>query len=139
MKAEEFVKAIEAYYGAYERPLVRRTVLAYMEQYRPGVIRRLYQQLLLEFSGQYKVAPDVAAIEKVRRSMNEERTDAVYRHGRRVGHYDGARFIPDLTLLSETGIREYVAGHEIYSNPQGYNQLLENRGTQQLAPVKREN
>jgi len=138
MKATEFVKAVEAYYGAYERPLVRRTVVAYLEQFHPDVRRQLYQQLLLEFLGQYKVAPDVAAIERVRRGMNEERTGGVYRNGRRIGHHDGTRFIPDLTLLSEEGIREYVAGYEMYSDPQGYCRLLEQHSTRQLALVRRE-
>lgn len=138
MKAQEFVKAVEAYYGAYERPLVRRTVLAYVEQFGPEIVRQIYQLLLLEFSGQYKMAPDVAAIEKIRRGMNEERSDGVYRHGRRVGHYDGSRFIPDLALLSEEGVREYVAGYENYADPQGYCRLLQNHTMRQLAPRRKE-
>ena len=138
MTAKDFLKAVEAYYGTYERPLVKQTVLRYCEQFHADELRQIYQRLLLEFSGQYKVTPDIAAIEKVRRGYAEDRPDGVYRHGRRIGHMDGGRFIPDLSLLSAKGIKEYALGYQLYGDPQGYCRLLEEQGKRQLAITQKE-
>jgi len=138
MTPKEFVRNIEAYYGSYERPMVKVTVLKYAEQYGPEELRQTYHNLLLEFSGQYKVTPDVAAIEKVRKGYAEDRADGVYRHGRRIGHMDGGRFIPDLSLLSAKGIEEYAQGYQTYGDPQGYCRLLEEQGKKQLAITGKE-
>ena len=136
MTATDFVRAVEAYYGKYERPLVKKTILRYCEQFHADELRQVYQRLLLEFSGQYKVTPDIAAIEKVRRGLTDSRPDGIYRHGRRIGHMDGGRFIPDLSLLSAKGVQEYAQGYQLYGDPQGYYQLLEDQGQRQLAIVK---
>ena len=128
MTPKEFVKNIEAYYGRYERPMVKATVLKYAEQYGPEELRQMYHNLIFEFSGQYKIAPDLAAIEKVRRNIQEDRGDGVYRNDRRIGHMDGGRFIPDLSILSPVAFEKYAYEYTFYDNPQGFLQLLEEDG-----------
>jgi hypothetical protein len=121
---KQFVRAIEAYYGPYERLLVKKTVLRYAEQFGQEKLQQIYHNLILEFSGQYRVTPDVAAIEKTRRLLEKNQDDGVYRNGRRIGHMDGSRFIPDLSLLSTHAFREYVLDYQMYEYPQGYSELL---------------
>ena len=132
MIPKDFIKAIEAYYGEYERPLIRKTVLKYAEQFSKEELQQIYHNLILEFSGQYRVTPDIAAIEKIRRGLRENEGSDVYRHGRRIGYLDGGRFIPDLSILSSAAFKKYAYEYAFYDNPQGFLQLLEEDGNRKL-------
>ena len=114
---------MEAYYGPYERPQVKAAVFAYIGQFAD--IQQIYDRLILEFSGQYRFVPDVAVIQRIVSGLNDEDSNGVYRHGRRIGHMDGGRFIPDLSLLSPQAFEKYALEYRFYENPQGYLQLLE--------------
>lgn len=123
MNAKQFVIEVEAYYGKYDRPSVKAAVLGYAEGI--GDLQGLYDRLVLEFSGEYRYVPDVAVIQRVARVRRTEDVDGVFRHGRRIGHMDGERFIPDLSLLSAEGMRRYVDDYQNYGYPEGYVLLLE--------------
>jgi hypothetical protein len=68
MEIKAFIKKIEDYYGRYS-PGVKREVLRYIDSVAPNDLPRIYKQLLLTFSTQYKVQPDVAILEKAREDM----------------------------------------------------------------------
>lgn len=123
MKPEDFIRMVEQYYGEYDRPLIRATVFKYLQGLPAGILQHLYKQLLLMYSNQYKAVPDVAMLEKVRAELNKY-DSGVYRNGKRIGYYDGGRFIPDLSLLTKHQLEEYAQNYVYYEYPQGYLQLI---------------
>ena len=123
MKPEDFVRMVEQYYGQYDSSLMRATVLKYLQGLPAAVLQPLYKQLLLMHSSQFKAIPDIAILEKARREM-QKNDNGVYRDGRRIGYYDGGRFIPDLSLLTGEQLIEYAAHYECYGYPAGFQNLL---------------
>jgi hypothetical protein len=133
LKPQDFIRMVEQYYGEYDRPLIKATVLKYLQGMSAGMLQPLYKQLLLMHSNQYKAVPDVAVLEAARMEM-ERNDNGVYRNGQRIGYYDGGRFIPDLSLLSKEQLEQYSANYEYYEYPQEYMKLL---GEKSVAEVKR--
>ncbi len=66
---------VESYYGKYERVAQKDIVRQYLvEKYAPEckALEALYKRLLLEYSGKYRYAPDIAILEGIRRQLNVE-------------------------------------------------------------------
>jgi len=69
---------IENYYGKYERSAQKDIVRQYliekygMRQIDKKELDALYKRLLLEYSGKYRFAPDIAILEGIRRQLNGE-------------------------------------------------------------------
>ncbi len=61
--AERFVKWVESYYGNY-RAAVRKEVIRILSDYSMGELAELKDEILVAFSTQYRIPPDVAAIKK---------------------------------------------------------------------------
>lgn len=75
MTAERFMEMIKEYYGPYskERTEVRGVMLQYLRRtYRPGALEELFKRVVMECSGEYRTVPDVAMLERVRRSAISE-------------------------------------------------------------------
>ncbi len=80
MTANKCLKMIEAYYGKYERVLVRETIFDYLQQFQQAELEILYHRLTHEYSGQFKYPPDVAILEDIKRKINEEERDKIDGH-----------------------------------------------------------
>ena len=95
MNVLQFVALIESYYGKYERPaqkdIVQQYLLEKYGEYGEGIYGEskeldvLYKRTLLEYSGKFRYAPDIAILEDIRRQVNAE-TD-----GWRI---DGVKLLP---------------------------------------------
>ncbi len=68
----QFMQAVEAYYGRYERPAQRDMVLQYIGRFSELDLAALYGRLLLDFSGKFRFAPDVAVIEETKRGLDKD-------------------------------------------------------------------
>ena len=88
MNVLQFMALIEGYYGKYDRPAQKDIVRQYLilkygtESKELDV---LYKRTLLEYSGKFRYAPDIAILEGIRRQVNAE-TD-----GWRI---DGVKLLP---------------------------------------------
>jgi hypothetical protein len=69
MTVDKFVTMVEEYYGKYERPAVRKIVTRYLAKLGENFLDRLYQKLVLGYSGQYRYTPDVAILDKYKREV----------------------------------------------------------------------
>lgn len=134
MTTQEFLAAVEAYYGRYTNRAVREAVLAYLAAVEEN-LKDLYLQVIEGFGIQYRCVPDVAVIEKARRELEEARRQrdpgGVYRGGKRLGHMDGGRFIPDLSGLGPERIRLYAAQAARYESVEGFARFLAEHAGQQ--------
>lgn len=65
MTGQEFVKWSEAYYGDY-RPVVKAELLRWLEERSALFITGLKNRVMREYSNQYRIAPDIAVLEKFR-------------------------------------------------------------------------
>lgn len=72
MTGIQFLQGIESYYGRYERPAQKATVLQYLNRFTDPDLAALYEQLILTFSGKFRFAPDVAVIEEVKCGMDKD-------------------------------------------------------------------
>lgn len=73
MTAQRFIKEIEGYYGEYEREATRKYVLDYISKnYSDRSRDRLFKRLLLDYSGQFKVTPDIAVLEGIKVKLLQE-------------------------------------------------------------------
>ena len=75
MNVIQFMTLVESYYGKYERKGQKDIVEQYLiEKYSPDreALEALYKRLLLEYSGKYRYAPDIAILEGIRRQLNVE-------------------------------------------------------------------
>ncbi len=75
MNVIQFLDLVEGYYGKYERTAQKNIIRQYLvEKYAPGCeqLDALYKRLLLEYSGQFRYAPDIAILEGIRRQLNTE-------------------------------------------------------------------
>ena len=78
MNILQFMALIENYYGKYERSAQKDIVRQYliekygMRQIDKKELDALYKRLLLEYSGKFRYAPDIAILEGVRRQLNGE-------------------------------------------------------------------
>ena len=75
MNILQFMALIEGYYGKYERPaqkdIVRQyLILKYGDESKELDV--LYKRTLLEYSGKFRYAPDIAILEDIRRQVNAE-------------------------------------------------------------------
>lgn len=78
MNVIQFMALVENYYGKYERPAQKDIVRQYliekygMRQIDSEELDALYKRLLLEYSGKFRYAPDIAILEGIRRQLNVE-------------------------------------------------------------------
>lgn len=78
MNVIQFMALVESYYGKYERSAQKDIVRQYLaEKYIKAwttskELDVLYKRLLLEYSGKYRYAPDIAILEGIRRQLNVE-------------------------------------------------------------------
>ena len=72
MTSEQFIKAIESYYGKY-RPGVKTVVLQYLSTVAEKELSEIRKELLLTVSTQYGHVPDVATIEQARKDLRSSR------------------------------------------------------------------
>ena len=73
MKHTNFVKAIESYYGKYppgQLPVIRKYLSLKSEKY----LSKLHALVLLNFSSQYRVPPDIAIFEQQKYQTYEKLT-----------------------------------------------------------------
>ena len=137
MDAEGFVKALSAYYGAYKSPAIVYMIKEWVSA-RPEIpLDSLFRYIVEDFSSQYGKQPDVAVISQ---SYQEHRKDIefesgnyrtedgiVFRDGEQIGHYDGARFIPNLAPIQGDGILEFRKHYTEISGPDDYWKYLKER------------
>lgn len=75
MNILQFMALVESYYGKYDRPAQKDIVRQYLilkygtESKELDV---LYKRTLLEYSGKFRYAPDIAILEGIRRQLNAE-------------------------------------------------------------------
>jgi len=75
MNVMQLMALIEGYYGKYDRPAQKDIVRQYLilkygtESKELDV---LYKRTLLEYSGKFRYAPDIAILEGIRRQLNAE-------------------------------------------------------------------
>ena len=88
MTRGEFLQSIEDYYGKYtsERPKLKQAVYSYLRRFSEPELNTLFQRLVLEVSGKYGRAPDVAQIEEVTCRINTEEYHKVDGHQIGLGH-----------------------------------------------------
>jgi hypothetical protein len=137
--AQEFVKGIERYYGAYDNSYKREVVERFMARMEIGRITALYEMVLLYFSDRYGKVPDVAAIRDIEDSHADELKQKsgeiyfdqqeAYRNGEYLGHYDSGRFIPYLRSIQVAGLiteytNEFVAGAP---TPESFAKFIDSR------------
>ena len=73
MTTQRFIEEVEHYYGPYERGATRKHVADYVSKtYSDRFLDRLFKRLLLEFSSQFKVTPDIAILEGVKKKILQE-------------------------------------------------------------------
>lgn len=128
-RSEKFVQAVQAYYGKYSSPLIAKLVAKWIDDHPDLDIGMFFEILTKSFSSQYGKQPDVAILEKTLQehkadiefaSGNYESDGVVYRKGIRVGHYDGSRFIPDLTIISEQKFKKFLESYQAFRTPDEY-------------------
>ena len=91
MTTDKFVTMVEEYYGKYERPAVRKIVTRYLSKLGESFLDRLYQKLVLEYSGQYRYTPDVAILERYKKEVWREMDNGVPHVKRLEGQRDEAQ------------------------------------------------
>ena len=144
MTAQDFVVAIEKYYGKYSTSFKREIIMGYIEGIPVAERRPLLMIVMESISDQFKSVPDLAAIQKVR-SENEneiarkagevwedERTGKYFIQDTYLGYYDGNTFIPNTMLQDRKGL-----GY-IYqpTHPSEYGSWLQEKGLIELDQPK---
>lgn len=107
MTAERFMNVMESYYGKYN-PTKRAIILEYVKHDVNVDLQILAKHVLEDLDSRYKSTPDIATLKKSTRAIKKNDPN-VYYNGKCLGHYDGSRFIPDLTSLSSNEITRYVS------------------------------
>lgn len=131
MTANEFVKRIIAAYGNYTNPGMLDAVSGWCKRHDHADFASLYDTILTTFPSQYGKQPDVFVLEKALKSED----NAAWYRGKRIGHYDGDTFIPDLRELSTEQIQEYRASFAELSYPASFGKwLAEQQGLALPAP-----
>ena len=75
MNVLQFMALVESYYGKYDRLPQKDIVRQYLiEKYgvESKMLDALYKRVLLEYSGKFRYAPDIAILEGIRRQLNAE-------------------------------------------------------------------
>ena len=75
MNVLQFMALIEGYYGKYDRPAQKDIVRQYLSLKYGTESKELdmrYKRTLLEYSGKFRYAPDIAILEGIRRQLNAE-------------------------------------------------------------------
>lgn len=72
MTAKEFVAWAEAYYGEY-RPVVKIELIDWLEERGHPFIEGLRERVREEFSNQFRIPPDIAALSKFREQETYDR------------------------------------------------------------------
>jgi hypothetical protein len=131
MKPEEFIKGIESAYGSYT-PMMRKLVFSYLLSYSDRDLDALFELALATFSSSYSGSrpPDIAIFERAK-SENPDmlkklyvRDCEVFFRKQKIGHYDGSRFIPMLSLLNAKNFMEYLNRPAAYEVPETFIELL---------------
>ena len=107
MNPDKFMAVMEAYYGKYN-PTKRAIILEYIKHDVNVELKTLSRHVLEELDSRYKSQPDIATLKKAAREIKKNDPN-IYYNGRCLGHYDGGRFIPDLTSLNSNEITRYVS------------------------------
>lgn len=73
MTIDQFLQAVEGYYGQY-RPQVRPVVEQWLRSQRPGTqaLSRLFAELVQTQTSQYRTPPDVAIMKPMIQRLREE-------------------------------------------------------------------
>lgn len=72
MEVKEFIRGTQDYYGLeYRKGIHLNTIATYLSEKSEFMLGCLFSAIILEFSGQYKTLPDVAALEKAKDRMYE--------------------------------------------------------------------
>ena len=106
MSPDKFMTVMEAYYGKYN-PTKRAIILEYIKHDVNVELKTLSKHVLEELDSRYKSQPDIATLKKAAKDIRKHDPN-IYYNGRCLGHYDGGRFIPDLTNLTSNEITLYV-------------------------------
>ena len=106
----DFIKLVESYYVPYASNIVRCFIALDLKDFTEDQLRELFDIIRREYSNTYKTPPDtnrlMKAWEKKFEQSGLKRVDTHYedRHGnvfdskmQKIGHYDGPRFIPNLS------------------------------------------
>jgi len=134
MDIKAFINRLEAYYGQYKNPAVKAAIIDYYYDFKPKELDALYRLVIINYSTQWNKQPDLAILEKIRRTNRDEydqlvgdyeKDGEVYRNGRFIGHYDGNRFVPALYLLNKEQALEYRNNYRLYDNPEDFEMLIE--------------
>ena len=72
MTAQGFVAYVEGYYGRYQRPAQKQTVVAYLSRFGEQDLSLISRRLILDYSGQFRFTPDVAILEGIARKLDAE-------------------------------------------------------------------
>ena len=75
MTISQVLKSFEDYYGPYPRPVIQEFVKKYLKSFKEPDLFILHNRVILEISVNKYVLPDVAALERIKRIINQERGD----------------------------------------------------------------
>ncbi len=74
MNISEFIKAVQEYYGMKYRAGALKYLLGYLEK-QPFRLEVIFEETILEFSGQFKVLPDVSVYNKIVKAKEKYNKD----------------------------------------------------------------
>jgi hypothetical protein len=98
MSIEQFIINIQKYYGAYSNDLHKRAVAAFLKDLDDQDRKELFNATIKSYSTKWKNPPDVAILEETKKANNIgtmiDQFGNVLRNNKRIGHFDGPRFIP---------------------------------------------
>ena len=142
MTLTAFIKALDDYYGAY-RPAVMAAVVLHLQGLPRDALTALYDAVTSDYTGSYGKVPDRAAILTIQREhdlmgppQNGDHPDEFgnvwcWYGGKRLGHRDGGRLIPDMSLVPEGKLSEYFKSWAELSSPAAFAKFIE--GAEQLS------
>lgn len=77
MNLNKFLTKIQNYYGLYPEGQIP-VIKAYLTKKSDEYLSKLYGLVILNFSSQYKVPPDISIFEKLKRQINISTTNTSY-------------------------------------------------------------
>lgn len=142
-RVERFIHAVQAYYGKYASPLIISMVADWLRRHDNLNLETFFDILTRTFSSQYGKQPDVAILEKTLKegraeldyaAGNYETEDGrVFRNNIFIGHFDGARFLPNLSIIQGSQrIIDYKGSYKGIRTPEDYERYLSTSGTKQI-------
>lgn len=136
---KDFLQSIEEYYGKYANDTVRGVIYKWLNQFNEQQLRELFDLITDDYSNTYKMPPDKnrlieawekkykqSGLKKVGNHYEDEHGNVFDSNMKKIGHYDGDRFLPLLT--NERLRKKVVSIGSVKINP---DKLLEYKGEEE--------